>query len=111
MNNLKHILIFISIFIVLNTIGTSCKPEAPAEPIDTEHPMPAKSFVACFVNGQPAFSGEIIGPARIVDLNVVTFYSIELDAEVRIVNGGCIEMRKGWHFTPKKDVPPPGETI
>jgi len=59
-------------------------------------PPMIKSFVACFVNGTQVFSGEIIGPTKIVNLSVVTFYSIELDADVRIVNGGCIEVYKKW---------------
>lgn len=98
MNNLKHLVVFAAIFIVLNLIGTSCKPDA----LPTKPPTPAKSYVACFVNGQPVFSGEAIGPAKVVDVSVVTFYSIELDAEVRIVNGGCIEVKKGWQAPTQK---------
>ena len=55
-----------------------------------------KSFVACFINGAQVFAGEIIGPAKLVNLSIVTFYSIELDADVRIVNGGCVEVYKKW---------------
>jgi hypothetical protein len=58
-------------------------------------PIPLKkTFVACFINESPVFAGEIIGPMVVTPMGVVKFYSIELDAEVRILNGGCIEIDK-----------------
>jgi len=82
--NKKLILLVVILLSLLMTTCTTLPAKIPLK----------KTFVACFINGSPIFAGEIIGPMVVTPMGVVKFYSVELDAEVRILNGGCIEVDK-----------------
>ena len=73
----------------LVVIGTT-KPEKPLPPPPAP---PKKSVVACFMNGKPVFSGEVLGRINLGTDGKISFFSSDMNAEVQLLNASCMVLK------------------
>ncbi len=90
----KKTLLAIAALILILFLGR-CSPPPKPEPVPVY-----KSFVGCFIDGNPVFMGEIIGSMRVESTGVIEFYSVEMGTTIRLINAGCIEVNKGMQGVP-----------
>ena len=84
--------------------------------IEVEIPRPPLKFtIGCFIDGNPVFMGDVIGPITINDNGQIQFFSLEWNSQVTIINASCmaIESRPEQPAVRKEgqDLPRPEEQI
>ena len=86
----KKVLSWVSVVIssaVLLIVVNSLAPKK----IEVDIPRPPiKLTVGCFIDGNPVFMGDVIGPLVINDNGQVEFFSLEWNSQVTIINAACM---------------------
>ena len=58
-----------------------------------ELPPPLTKYkVGCFIGIHSVFAGDVLSPIKISTEGEITFFSLDWNAKVRLVNAGCIFM-------------------
>ena len=89
---LKKILTWVSIVVstvVLLSLSNFIAPEKIEVKLP---PAPIKLTIGCFIDGEPIFMGDVLGPLKISEKGHIEFFSLEWNSQVTLINGACISM-------------------
>jgi hypothetical protein len=61
--------------------------------IEVNLPAPRiKLNIGCFIEGEPIFMGDILGPITPTAVGGIQFYSLEWNTRVTLINASCVAM-------------------
>jgi hypothetical protein len=58
------------------------------------NPLPPRSLITCFVQGEVVFSGEVLGVVETDNTRKISFFSLDLNTKLEIFNGACVVLKK-----------------
>ncbi len=87
---LKKILTWVSV-VVCSVVLLSLVNLLAPEKIEVKlPPVPIKLTVGCFIDGNPIFMGEILGPIRVTEKGHIEFFSLEWNSKVTLIDASCM---------------------
>tara|TARA_R100000664_G_C2713075_1_gene109121 strand:- start:129 stop:488 length:360 start_codon:yes stop_codon:yes gene_type:complete len=106
---LKKILAWVSVVVSSAVLLSLVNLIAP-ERVEIELPAPpVKLTIGCFIDGDPIFMGEVLGPLKINQSGHIEFFSLEWNSKVTLINASCmaIESRLNHPAVKKEGEPLP----
>ena len=89
---IKKVLFWVSLLTLGPLLLAGANMLAPDPPAMELPPPLIKYTVGCFIGGQPIFMGDVIGQMKINERGEITFFSLDWNSQVKLVNASCISM-------------------
>ena len=93
MNNkdvIKKVVTWVSLVVAGMVLLSLANLLAPEKIEITIPPTPIKLTIGCFIQGDPIFMGDIIGPVRVSGVGEIEFHSLEWNTKVTLINASCM---------------------